>query len=89
MKLKDILFEEDALGFKTTKTNVDPETGQVTWDVEYTPLVRIDGELEKLATELDSATKKHPEDEKLQQYNELFKNFKKAFRSHVTKHYRK
>ena len=37
MKLIDIINEEDALGFKTTKTSVDPETGQVTWDVEYTP----------------------------------------------------
>ena len=49
MKLVDLIYEEDALGFKTTKTNIDPETGQITWDVEYTPLVKIDGELEKLA----------------------------------------
>lgn len=88
MKIKDIIFEEDALGFKTTQTAVDPETGQITWDVEYTPLVKIDTELGKLADELDSAVKKHPEDEKLQQYNELFKNFKKSFRTHITKHYK-
>lgn len=24
-------------GIKTTVTNIDPETGQITWDVEYTP----------------------------------------------------
>lgn len=24
-------------GVKTTVTNIDPETGQITWDVEYTP----------------------------------------------------
>lgn len=89
MKLVDLIYEEDALGFKTTKTNIDPETGQITWDVEYTPLVKIDGELEKLAIELDSAVRKHPKDEKLQQYNEFFKNFKKGFRSHVTRHYKK
>jgi len=89
MKLKDIIFEEDALGFKTTQTSIDPITGQVTWDVEYTPLVKIDGKLEKLAIELDNAVRKYPEDEKLQQYNEFFKNFKKSFRTHVTKRYRK
>ena len=88
MKLTNIIFEEDALGFKTTKTAVDPETGQITWDVEYTPLIKIDAELESLAIELDSAVKKHPKDEKLQQYNEFFKNFKKSFRTHVTKHYK-
>jgi hypothetical protein len=89
MKLKELIFEEDALGFKTTQTSIDPVTGQVTWDVEYTPLVKVDSELEKLAIDLDSAVKKHPKDEKLQQYNEFFKNFKKSFRTHVTKHYRK
>jgi len=89
MKLVNIIYEEDAKSFKTTQTAVDPETGQITWDVEYTPLVRIDGELEDLATELDTAVRKYPEDQKLQQYNELFKNFKKAFRTHVTKHYSK
>lgn len=88
MKITDIIFEEDALGFKTTKTAVDPETGQITWDVEYTPLVKIDTELERLANELDSAVKKHPKDQKLQQYNELFKSFKKSFRTHITKHYK-
>lgn len=88
MKLKEIILENDALGFTTTKTSTDPETGQITWDVEYTPLVKIDRELEDLASQLDTAVKKHPEDEKLQQYNEIFKNFKKAFRTHVTKHYK-
>lgn len=87
MKLKDIIFEEDALGFKTTQTAINPVTGQVTWDVEYTPLVNIDNKLEKLAIELDNAVKKHPKDEKLQQYNQFFKNFKKLFRTHVTKRY--
>lgn len=89
MKLVDILFEEDALGFKTTKTNVDPETGQITWDVEYTPLVKIDDDLEDLVDELERAVSRHSDDEKLQQYFQLLKNLKKSFRTHVTKHYRK
>lgn len=89
MKLSNILLEDDALGFKTTKTNVDPETGQITWDVEYTPLVKIDDDLEELVDELERAVDKHPKDEKLQQYFLLLKNFKKGFRTHVTKHYRK
>jgi len=89
MKLKDLIFEEDALSFKTTKTDINPATGQITWDVEYTPLIKIDGELEKLAIELNNAVRKHPEDEKLQQYNEFFKRFKKGFRTHVTKRYKK
>ena len=90
MKLKDIILEaDDALGFKTTKTDVDPETGAITWDVEYTPLIKIDRDLENIAAELETAVKKHSDDVKLAQYNELFKNFKKAFRSHVTKHYGK
>ena len=89
MKQSNILLEDDALGFKTTKTNVDPETGQITWDVEYTPLAKIDDDLEDLVNELERAVSKHPKDEKLQQYFTFLKNFKKGFRTHVTKHYRK
>ena len=89
MKLTDLIFENDALGFKTTKSNIDPETGQITWDVEYTPLIKIDDDLEGLVDELERAIKKHPEDIKLEQYFTLLKNFKKSFRTHVTKHYKK
>ena len=88
MKLVDIIYEDDALGFKTTQTGVDPETGQVTWDVEYTPLIKIDSDLEQLANELELAVEKHPEDEKLKQYNDILKNFKKSFRNHVTRKYK-
>ena len=87
MKLQDIINESDS--FKTTKTHIDPETGAITWDVEYTPLVKIDRELETMVSQLDAAVKQHPDDEKLQKLADTFRNWKKVFRSHVTRRYSK
>ena len=45
MKIKDILEQEwrqDTPSFKTKKTGVDPETGTISWDIEYTPLKGVD-----------------------------------------------
>ena len=51
MKLRDIIkeeeWEQDSPSFKTKKTGVDPTTGQISWDVEYTPLKGVDDAIEK------------------------------------------
>jgi len=41
MKIKDILEQEwrqDNPQFKSKQTGIDPVTGQISWDIEYTPL---------------------------------------------------
>ena len=37
LKLKKIVEEITAHGFKTTQTSVNPDTGKISWDVEYFP----------------------------------------------------
>ena len=92
MKIKDILQEEEwekspTGSFQTKKVSVDPETGQVSWDVEYTPLIGLDADLEDAYEEFKKAIRKHPDDEKLEKLFEVFAAFKRQFRSHVTRKY--
>ena len=89
MKLVDIIKEDNGLGFTTKQTHVDPETGQVTWDVEYTPLTKIDSDLDKMLYQLEKAVKDNPGDAKLASMVDIYRNWKKAFRTHVTRTYRK
>lgn len=92
IKLKDLLQEEKIERrnpFQTTKTNINPETGQVTWDVSYDALTRINKALEELSRSFDMMAKRHPDDQKLQKYAEDFRNFKKKVRMHITKNYSK
>ena len=52
MKIKDILnekehdWQQDTPDFKTRQSGFDKETGQISWDVEYTPLVRLNDDIE-------------------------------------------
>lgn len=90
MKIKNILeqkWKQDSPEFQTKKTNIDPETGQVTWDVEYTPLINIDKSIEKIYEELKHALKKHPDDPKLEKLFDVFAAWKKQFRTHVNRKY--
>ena len=89
IKLKDLLQEEKIERrnpFQTTKTNINPETGQVTWDVSYDALTRINKALEELSRSFDMMAKRHPDDQK---FAEDFRNFKKKVRMHITKNYSK
>lgn len=90
MKIKDILEQEwrqDSPRFKTKQTGVDPVTGQVSWDIEYTPLKGADDAIQEAYDELKKALKKHPDDQKLEQLFNVYASFKKAFRTHLNRKY--
>ena len=58
-KLKELL-EMVGTDFKSTQTALDPETGKITWDIEYYP--DFSGILENLndvISDLDKSIKKH------------------------------
>ena len=58
-KLKDLL-EMTGTEFTTTQTSFDPETGKISWDVEYSPdFSEILEELNNLIVSLDKTVKKH------------------------------
>jgi len=90
MKIKDILEQEwkqDAPEFKTKETGVDPVTGQISWDVEYTPLIGVDRSIEKAYNQYKGVLKKYPDDQKLDKLFDIFAAFKREFRKHVTRKY--
>jgi len=87
MKIKDILKEESP-DFKTKKVSgPDPVTGQMTWDVEYTPLIGVDKNFEEAYQDFKKILKKYPTDEKLEKLFQIFAQFKRQYRSHVTRRY--
>ena len=71
MKIQDILKEEkwsqDSTDFKSKKTGVDPVTGTISWDIEYTPLKGVDDAIEDAYQDYKAVLKKYPEDQKLDQ----------------------
>lgn len=90
MKIKDILEQEwkqDTERFKSKQTDIDPETGSISWDIEYTPLTGVDKSIEKAFNELKDAVRKHPNDEKLEKLLDVFSSWKREFRKHVTRKY--
>jgi hypothetical protein len=86
-KLLEILTEE--YKFQTTPVDQDTETGSTTWKVEYTPLMSLNKNLEKVYEDFQKAANKHPEDKKLQEYLEAFALLKKGLRFHITRNYGK
>tara|TARA_B110000285_G_scaffold224002_1_gene280241 strand:- start:395 stop:676 length:282 start_codon:yes stop_codon:yes gene_type:complete len=92
MKIVDILKEEDwkqdTPGFKSKQTDFNPDTGQYTWDVDYTPIKSVDSAIEKAYEGYKQVLSKYPEDEKLETLFNVFASFKKAFRTHVSRKYK-
>ena len=90
MKIKDILEQEwrqDSPDFKTKQTGVDPVTGQISWDVEYTPLKGVDNAIQDAYDDYKAVLRKYPDDERLEKLFDVFASFKKAFRQHVNRKY--
>ena len=90
MKIKDLLeqeWQQDSPSFKSKQTGVDPETGQISWDIEYTPLTGVDKAIDKAYEEYKDVLRKYPDDQKLEKLFEIFASFKKAFRTHVSRKY--
>lgn len=94
MKIRDILREQedwkqDSPEFKTKQSGFNPETGQYTWDVEYTPLKGVDKAIEDAFQEYKDVLKKYPEDQKLEKLFDVFAAWKREFRKHVSRKYGK
>lgn len=92
MKIKDLLeqdWKQDTPGFKSKQTDVDPETGSISWDIEYTPLTGVDKAVERAYQEYKDALQKHPEDQKLEKLFDVFAAWKREFRKHVSRKYGK
>ena len=73
--------------FTTRQTDFNPETGQISWDVEYTPLVDLRNEVEELFEAYKKTIQKYPDDEKLNKLFDVYSSFKRAFKTHVNKRY--
>ena len=90
MKIKDILEQEwrqDSPDFKTKQVGKDPVTGQISWEVEYTPLKGVDTAIQEAYDDYKKVLKKYPDDERLEKLFDVFASFKKAFRQHVNRKY--
>jgi hypothetical protein len=87
MKLADLLEIDPR--FETPEIGQDPESGRISWKVEYTPLHSLNKNLDKIYTDFKNAATKHPEDIKLQEFLDTFALFKKLLRTHITKNYKK
>ena len=95
MKIKDILKEEekdwkqDSPDFKTKQTGFNPDTGQYSWDVKYTPLISLAENIEEAYEDVKEVTRKYPQDEKLEQLFKVFSSFKRAYKMHINRKYAK
>ena len=92
MKIADILkseqdWKQDTPQFKTKKTGIDPVTGRIEWEVEYTPLIGVDKAIEEAYEQYKGVLKKYPEDQKLEKLFDIFAAFKREFRKHVSRKY--
>jgi len=95
MKIKDILNEkehdwkQDTPDFKTRQSGFDKETGQISWDVEYTPLVRLNDDIESAYQNFKKVTREYPQDEKLEKLFKVYSGFKRAYKAHMNRKYAK
>ena len=86
MKLKDIILDE-AKGFTLTDKEIDPETGAITHKVTYEPIVDLRREVEELNSAFKKTLQQYPEDQKLEQFYEVYASFKRKFKTHVNRKY--
>ena len=92
MKLLDLLKETQPKQFHTRRKGsnygVDSKTGTITWSVKYNELTIIDNKLDIILNALEGLSRRS-DDEKLNQLIDTFKKFKRAYRSHITRKYKK
>lgn len=101
MKLKQILLEQDEKqsqdywqqsrdkSFKTQRTKFNPETGQISWDVEFTPLSALRDTITQATEYFKDTLRKYPEDYRLNHLYSKFMGFKKAFSTYMNQKYNK
>jgi hypothetical protein len=88
MKLLKILVEEETRRFDTEQSSTDPETGAVTWNVVYTPLISLDKAMQRMYEDFADTIKEYPNDVRLEQMFYDFANIKKNLRTHITRKYK-
>lgn len=91
MKLRNIIFNENQdkfNDFSTKKTAVDPTTGQISWDVKYTPMISLDNNLEELYQDFKDVIKENPNDIKLEELFKAFSSLKRNIRTHISRKYK-
>jgi hypothetical protein len=93
MKLADIIREEEwdnsNPDFKTKHYDTDDETGQMSWKVEYTPLSGVNKSIETAYQDFKKAIREFPEDSRLEELFEEFASFKRGYRTHFNRKYKK
>jgi hypothetical protein len=90
IKLQNLLKEEKSrTSFKTQQTAVNPETGKITWSVQYHPAREVEKGLDKLDKDLKSLLDKNPQDTKFEEYYETFRKYKKSLNTYLNKQYSK
>lgn len=87
--IENFNLEDIRKSFTSKETGTDPVTGTVSWDISYSPVREIEKGLEKILIQHSSLLEQHPEDEKLKKMFEILSNYKKSFKSHITRKYGK
>lgn len=88
MKLRDIILKEDEYpDFDTEKSSTDDTTGQITWDVNYTPIKSLNKNLEELNDDFKEVLEEYPTDRKLEEIYKKFASVKREMRKHISRQY--
>lgn len=75
--------------FTSKETGTDPVTGAVSWDITYSPVREIEKGLEKVIELHSKLLEENPEDKKLEKMFQILSNYKKSFKTHITRNYGK
>lgn len=90
IKLKDILKESTPrTSFTTIKQDIDDETGQISWQVQYHPAKELEKNLITMQEQIERLIRNNPKDIKLIEFYDLYRKFKKSFNTHLNKQYPK
>lgn len=92
MKLVDIILERKAAYTKGTRFIVDPkshdpEKGVYAYKVEYSAASSVQSSVDKLYRDLKDLTKQFPDDSFIEAYYRGYNQWKKEFRSYMTRKY--
>jgi hypothetical protein len=91
IQLRNILKEEvtPRTTFTTNQQGIDPETGQIKWDVKYHPAKGLEKGLEDLKEQMELLIRQNPKDLKLIELYDTFRKYKKILNTHLNKQYPK
>jgi len=85
IEVGDIEFDN---GTKSTVTNIDPETGAISWDIDYIPNIdKLVEDSMKLASTAKGVYQKAKDDKKFLDIYEQAKQLRNVIRTHVRNNY--